>query len=977
MMTNKEFFRAMFGKCKDSKITLMQIPENVIKHFKTDELDKFEEEAVKLGAKSNVHMSMEPRIEEISEGLRGGSNDTKYMVCLFSDMDVAGLAHTDVGLPETKELVLEYLKKLQKPPTVIIDSGYGEYPIWILKNPVLLTEEGMRKKANGILRGFGSHLIREFGKKGWTLDNVFDPARMLRVPGSNNCKLKDHVPCRIVWDSGIFYALDDFAEYYEEPVSVNEAEPFIVDARVIGSADRILEGCQFVQKMLKDPCGVTEPEWKAMCSNVALAPDGEEKFHDWSSPYGGYSTSETEYKLARSKEAKKPCTCMYIRDRLGFDCPDGGCGVKAPIVLSILSKEEQIKNLLAREKLTVDDVFEEYAIELMAYAKNKSIQDYVQFKQRLKRAKISTRDFERAVNKWLPEKPTDAAEDFSSEPMEIRFAGIELNGAMAPKGYVVSKENGVEALRYDGTGGFSHICVSPEPLAVLKHLENIDSGQERIEVVYYRNNRWKHLIAPRSGIFNKNAIIRFADNGLPVTSDTSEEVVRYLSEYEKTNSKIIPFTRSINRIGWLGKEFYPCFVDSEVIYEGESSEGKDVVQSICENGDYDIWLEYAKKLRESVFARAQMAASYASPLLEQMKSRVIIIHIWYSSRSGKTAGLKFALSIWGDPLKLMGNFNSTAVGLERRAGTLKHLPLGLDELQVLNERRLSPSMIVYALGNGYGKTRGSKNGGLQDVPTWRNCIISTGEQPLSSESSMDGVSSRVLELYGSPIEDTEIGRKVHQISESNYGFAGKKYIEYIIRQVISDKEKMRNDFNRLRDEMKSHYEILDMGDPGVHLDNIAMLSLADKYSGIALFGMTEEEAHRSALQFGTALLMNAKEMEKEDIVERAWSFVQDWAASNKSRFFSGINPCFGMRDNNKVYIISSCLRQALEDNGFSYTKCIKGFQERGYIGTFEDSQGKKRSQMQKRIQGVNVRAICANFTIQEDSGAVEEDFLGG
>ena len=36
-------------------------------------------------------------------------------------------------------------------------------------------------------------------------------------------------------------------------------------------------------------------------------------------------------------------------------------------------------------------------------------------------------------------------------------------------------------------------------------------------------------------------------------------------------------------------------------------------------------------------------------------------------------------------------FNSTAVGLERRAGTLRHLPLGLDELQVLNERRLSAS----------------------------------------------------------------------------------------------------------------------------------------------------------------------------------------------------------------------------------------------------------------------------------------------
>ena len=171
----------------------------------------------------------------------------------------------------------------------------------------------------------------------------------------------------------------------------------------------------------------------------------------------------------------------------------------------------------------------------------------------------------------------------------------------------------------------------------------------------------------------------------------------------------------------------------------------DIVKSLVTCGDEDAWMGMAKVLRQSPFARMMLDASFASPMLEMLQLRVALIHIWHSSRSGKTATLKFGLSIWGDPLKLMGNFNSTAVGLERRAGTLKHLPLGLDELQVLNEKRLSPALIVYSLGNGFGKTRGAKNGGLQEVPTWRNVIISTGEQPLASENSMDGVYSRVLE----------------------------------------------------------------------------------------------------------------------------------------------------------------------------------------------------------------------------------------
>lgn len=227
----------------------------------------------------------------------------------------------------------------------------------------------------------------------------------------------------------------------------------------------------------------------------------------------------------------------------------------------------------------------------------------------------------------------------------------------------------------------------------------------------------------------------------------------------------------------MGDEFFPCSIDSEIVYEADDSD--EIVSAIIERGSYDTWLELASKLRGWAFARAIMAASFASPLLEILQNRVIILHIWHSSRSGKTAALKFALSIWGDPMRLMGNFNSTAVGLERRAGTLKHLPLGLDELQVLNEKRLSPALIVYSLGNGFGKTRGAKQGGLQDIPTWRNCIISTGEQPLATENSMDGVQSRVLELYGPPIEDETMGRTVHQVSEQNYGFAGRRYIEYL------------------------------------------------------------------------------------------------------------------------------------------------------------------------------------------------------
>ena len=75
-----------------------------------------------------------------------------------------------------------------------------------------------------------------------------------------------------------------------------------------------------------------------------------------------------------------------------------------------------------------------------------------------------------------------------------------------------------------------------------------------------------------------------------------------------------------------------------------------------------------------------------------------------------------------------------------------------------------------------------------------------------------------------------------------------------------------------------------------------------------------------------------------------------------------------------MLVIATELRRALEDNGFSYTKCRKGFRDRGYVDTFDDSQGKKRSQYLRKIQGVSVRVFC--FPIQvEGMYPPEDDFL--
>ena len=969
-MDNKQFYEYIFrGGGKQIVTTL---PDGVNRQFDSTDMDAAYEYVVEKGKTENVYLNPNPRREDLPLGVRGSDDDIIMVNAFVADADVLGLAHKEQNLPPTKQAAMDVLNSLPKKPSVIVDSGYGLYAYYIFGVPIDTKEEDKRKYVAAIYKGFGKYLTGVFAENGWKLDQVFNLSHMYRAPGSLNHKLNSGKPeCRVIVDNGIFYTLKDFEEFYEEPVAEHTA--FEVDERVVDSADRIMDGCRFARKLLEEPNAVTEPEWKAALSNIALAKDGVEKSHEWSSLYAGYSYEETEAKVQQCRRAKKPCTCSYIKNALGFNCPEGGCGVKAPVVFSLLSKEEQIANIVKEEHPTIEYLFDPYVVKLLPYAKEHCPVEYSKIKLMAKQAGIGLRDFEKVVKLEAEKQSRSILDDFDIEPTEIVLKGLDTNGAMTPRGYSISDKNGVEVVRVeDGVAFCESLC--SEPLIISKRTENVDNGTEKYELAYRRNHKWKKIVASRSTVLNKNKIIQYADFGVPVSSDNAEGVVRYIGAYESENEKKIPFVRSTDRIGWMGNEFFPYVVDGEVLYE--NNEGTELVDSLKEEGSLEVWMEMAGELRKETFARVILAASFVSPLLELLQMRVIILHLWHSSRSGKTAILKFALSIWGDPLKLMGNFNSTAVGLERRAGTLKHLPLGLDELQVLNEKRLSPSLIVYSLGNGYGKTRGAKNGGLQDVPTWRNSIISTGEQPLASENSMDGVNSRVLELYGQPVSNPEYGREVHRISESNYGFAGRMFIKYLIDEVIMNKKKMHEDFETMRDTLVQKFSDLNKGDIGVHLDTIVVLSLADWYSSVSVFNADKDIAWKDAVELGVALLGNAKEQEKEDVIVRAFAYITDWIAANRTRFEKHATPCYGMVETNKVYVIASEFRSALEDGGFSYTKCIKGFKERGYIDSYPDAGGVERTQCQKRIQGVNVRAICLNMKLEALYPA-EEDFLVG
>ena len=298
-----------------------------------------------------------------------------------------------------------------------------------------------------------------------------------------------------------------------------------------------------------------------------------------------------------------------------------------------------------------------------------------------------------------------------------------------------------------------------------------------------------------------------------------------------------------------------------------------------------------------------------------------------------TAGLKAALSAWGDPEKLMVNFNATQVALERMAGFYCDLPLGIDERQLAGNNQGSLEKIVYMIASGTGRARGSKGGGLQEMRTWRTVAIATGEEPLNTESSMTGISTRVLELYGGPFTNEKDASMMHQTAGLNCGWAGPYFIEKLL-EIGSEEIKKRFEI------MMAYVHEKANGENGAHTASIAAVALADSLVDQWIFGSTDQEASEErAKAMAETILKSQQQNRIEDVNENAVQFIMDWIGSNKNYFGIDVaGTCYGYEDNGYVYVFPSLISKTLTSNNYSPRKTLRYMSDNQLIETDPDGK---------------------------------------
>lgn len=561
---------------------------------------------------------------------------------------------------------------------------------------------------------------------------------------------------------------------------------------------------------------------------------------------------------------------------------------------------------------------------------------------------VGVRNFMTLYKKYVKSMKMLAKSDFVENASNFTGQELELDtGSWLADDYGISRP---------GVQGEEIACA--HPLMPVQRLTNIDTGIEKMKLAFKRGGIWRTVVCDRKQVASNNTIVGLADFGISVTSENARHMVRYLQDVENLNYDRIPQRKSVSRLGWVGEEGFSPYVEG-LVFDGEDS-FKNFFNSVGEKGSMDKWIKEVKKIRQSecLAPKIMLAASFASALVGPCGGLPFFCHIWGSTETGKTVGLMLAASVWANPEmgKYIHTFNSTAVAQELSASFVNSLPLILDELQIVKDKKDFDQMI-YQLSEGAGKSRGQKTGGLQKTGTWSNCIITSGEQPISSSASGGGAVNRIIEIRCS---EKLFADPAHlcKVIKANYGHAGKRFIE-----LMSNPEMMEN----ARQVQSVFFKAANKAATEKQALAASLILTADFLINEHIFHDGQCISFEDLQQF----LSDKDEVCQE---KRAHEWLLGWIVQNRSKFLSKDNAhvmeCYGRIDADSVSIIRNVFNQACSENGYNPTSFATWMRDHDLSET-EGSE--KRLDKKRRINGTTCRCIVLKLEKDVLEGFVPVD----
>lgn len=346
------------------------------------------------------------------------------------------------------------------------------------------------------------------------------------------------------------------------------------------------------------------------------------------------------------------------------------------------------------------------------------------------------------------------------------------------------------------------------PLHVKAITSNNESNFGRLIHLQNVNGDWKTWSMPMTMLSGSQESLREELFRLGMEISLKEKSL--LSEYINTRA---PEKRIVaaQQTGWNNNDTFVfpnrTIGDQNVIFQSNHQRCSDYL----EMGTLAEWQkEIGKLCIGNPLLLHAVSFSLAGPLLKILHVDNGGFHYFAESSTGKTTALLVAISLWGKPKQFIRTWRATSNGLESISTDRNDTILVLDELGEANPNEVS--QVVYAITNGTGKQRSNKNGTSQEVATWRQTILSSGELSpetiisQSSQTAQAGVLLRLIDIncnhkFGlfDELHQFNSGRELSDhlkcLSELNYGIVGPLFIEKLIQL---DHKKLNNEFAEVR-----------------------------------------------------------------------------------------------------------------------------------------------------------------------------------
>jgi len=279
--------------------------------------------------------------------------------------------------------------------------------------------------------------------------------------------------------------------------------------------------------------------------------------------------------------------------------------------------------------------------------------------------------------------------------------------------------------------------------------------------------------------------------GLDVDYQRRAKVCQYIAaQYPK--DRVIAATST----GWHTRELF-------IMPRQNIGKGKAIFQSEAANGDDYRHGGTLEGWQDSIGAKCEgnpllvlsVCASLAGPLLYHVQRQGGGFHIVGDSSTGKSSAILAGASVWGHGEDFKRTWRATGNGLEGIASQRNDTLLALDEIGEADPREIGA--VVYAMANGTGKARATRNGSARAAKRWRVMLFSSGELGLSALMAEGGKRSRAgqeIRLLDIPARRAfgawdnlhgmtggrEFSDAIQRASVTHYGHAGPQFIRKLL-----------------------------------------------------------------------------------------------------------------------------------------------------------------------------------------------------